>query len=69
MAGLIKAVIMAGDKLRSTQEVYQESALSLQQSISSNQQQMGILFDDMAEIKSLLREGFRLPPPDENSEK
>jgi len=68
MAGLIKAVIMAGDKLKNTQEVYQESALSLQQSISSNQQQMGILFDDMAEIKSLLREGFRLPQPDDNSE-
>jgi hypothetical protein len=68
MAGLIKAVIMAGDKLRSTQEVYQESALSLQQSISSNQQQMGILFDDMAEIKSLLREGFRLPQSEDNSE-
>jgi hypothetical protein len=68
MAGLIKAVIMAGDKLKSTQEVYQDSALSLQQSISSNQQQMGILFDDMAEIKSLLREGFRLPQPEDNSE-
>ncbi|MFA9419820.1 MAG: hypothetical protein ACERLB_06695 [Gammaproteobacteria bacterium] len=68
MAGLIKAVIMAGDKLNSTQEVYQETALTLQQSISSNQQQMGILFDDMADIKSLLREGFRLPQPEDNSE-
>jgi len=68
MAGLIKAIVIAGDNLKSTQEVYQESALSLQQSISSNQQQMGILFNDMAEIKSLLREGFRLPQPEDNSE-
>lgn len=68
MTGLIKAVIMAGDKLKSTQEVYQETALNLQKSIFSNQQQMGILFDDMAEIKSLLREGFRLPQPEDNSE-
>ena len=68
MAGLIKAVVIAGENLKSTQEVYQASAQTLHDSITSNQQQMGILFDDMAEIKSLLREGFRLPQPDENSE-
>ena len=63
-ADLIKAVILAGENLKSTQEVYQASALTLQESISSNQDQMGILFDDMEDIKSLLREGFRLPQPD-----
>ena len=63
MADLIKAVIFAGENLKDTQEVYHASALTLQESISFNQQQMGILFDDMAEIKSLLREGFRLPTP------
>jgi hypothetical protein len=64
MADLIKAVILAGENLKSTQEVYQASALALHESIASNQEQMGILFNDMEDIKSLLREGFRLPQPD-----
>jgi hypothetical protein len=68
MVDLIKAVILAGENLKSTQEVYHESALGLQETISSNQQQMDILFADMAEIKSLLREGFRLPQTGSNSE-
>jgi hypothetical protein len=68
MVDLIKAVILAGENLKSTQEVYHESALGLQETISSNQQQMDILFADMAEIKSLLREGFRLPQTGTNSE-
>ena len=68
MVDLIKAVILAGENLKSTQEVYHESALGLQETISSNQQQMDILFADMAEIKSLLREGFRLPQTGTNSD-
>jgi len=63
-ADLIKVIILAGENLKSTQEIYQASALALQESIASNQDQMGILFDDMEDIKSLLREGFRLPQPD-----
>jgi hypothetical protein len=68
MSDLIKAVILAGENLKSTQEVYHASALALHESISSNRQQFDNLSADLAEIKSLLREGFRLPKSDVNSE-
>ncbi|MCZ6471282.1 MAG: hypothetical protein O6649_07995 [Gammaproteobacteria bacterium] len=68
MTDLIKAVILAGENLKSTQEVYHASALTLNQTISSNQEQLDILSADLAEIKSLLRDGFRLPQSGSYSE-
>jgi len=68
MTDLIKAVILAGENLKSTQEVYHASALTLNQTISSNQDQLDILSADLAEIKSLLRDGFRLPQSGSYSE-
>lgn len=68
MGDLIKSVIHAADKLRNTQEIYHESALSLQEGISGNREQIEQLDKDLAEIKSLLREGFRLPSTGSQSE-
>ena len=61
MGDLIKSVIHAADKLRSTQDTYQETALGLQQTIASNQQQIDALGSELESIKRILREGFRLP--------
>jgi len=63
MAGLIKGIIRATEKMSETQEVYQASALTLQQSINGNKEQMDQLSNDITIIKKLLREGFRLPGP------
>jgi hypothetical protein len=68
MGDLIKAVILAGENLKNTQEVYHASAVTLHESLSSNRDQMDVLNSELAEIKSLLREGFRLPPPPANPE-
>ncbi len=65
MAGLIKGVIRATEKMSETQEIYQHSAATLQQSIDSNKQHIDQLNADMKDIKTLLREGFRLPPPND----
>ncbi len=54
MADLIKSVIFATEKLKTTQDVYHASALTLQETISLNQGQMSHLSTDMSEIKSLL---------------
>ncbi len=61
MSGLIKGIIRATEKMTETQEIYQDSAATLQQSILGNKQQMDDLTGDIHEIKQLLREGFRLP--------
>lgn len=63
MSGLIKGIIRATEKMTETQEIYQQSALTLQHSINSNKQQMDQLSNDITVIKQLLREGFRLPAP------
>jgi len=63
MAGLIKGVIRATEKMTETQEVYKASALTLQQSVESNKQQMDKLTSDISSIKKILRDGFRLPAP------
>ncbi len=62
MGDLIKSVIFAADKLKQTQETYHDAATSLQQTITANHQQMDQLSQEMEEIKTILREGFRLPP-------
>jgi hypothetical protein len=75
MSDLVKSVIVASDRLRQTQETYHDAAvmlqktqesyydaaISLQQTIASDRQQIDQLVDEIHGIKSLLREGFRLP--------
>lgn len=63
MSGLIKGIIRATEKMSETQEIYQASATTLQQSVNNNKQQMDDLTHDIAVIKKILREGFRLPAP------
>ena len=67
MGDLIKSVILAADKLRQTQESYHDAAITLQQTIAANQQQADRFADEMAQIRQILREGFRLPT-DRNDE-
>ncbi len=61
LEALVKSVREAADNLKLTQEIYQASALALQENIAANQQQAQQLQAEFGEIKSLLREGFRLP--------
>lgn len=63
LAGLIKGIIRATEKMTETQEIYQASATTLQQSVNSNKQQMDNLTRDITVIKKILRDGFRLPAP------
>ena len=58
MAGLIKSVIHATDKLKNTQDIYHASALTLQETISSNQEQINQLSTDLSGIKSLLTDNL-----------
>ena len=67
MSDLIKSVIHATDRLRSTQETYHDAALSLQQTIFTNQQQIEHLGTELEDIKLILREGFRLPSVERES--
>ena len=62
MGDLIKSVIYAADNLKATQELYHNSAMTLQQTITANREQIDNLGDEMESIKHILREGFRLPP-------
>ncbi len=66
MSDLIKSVIHAADHLRATQETYHDSAVTLQQSIGAYRQQMDDLGREIEDVKTILREGFRLPPGDGN---
>ncbi len=67
MSDLIKSVIHAADNLKMTQEIYHDSAVSLQQTIAVYQQQMDRLGEEMEDVKGILREGFRLPPAQRES--
>jgi hypothetical protein len=58
MADLIKSVIHATDKLKNTQDIYHASALTLQETISSSQEQKNQLSSDLSETKSLLVENL-----------
>lgn len=64
MGDLIKSVIHASNKLKQTQDTYQNAAMTLQQTIDTNQQQIDQLVDEIHGIKQILREGFRLPLTD-----
>ncbi len=61
MSDLVKSVIHAADNLKRTQEVYHDSALTLQQTIAANRRQLDELHAELEDIKQILREGFRLP--------
>ena len=61
MGDLIKSVIHATDKLKKTQDTYHDAAMMLHQTISTNQQQIDQLVDEIHGIKRILRDGFRLP--------
>ena len=63
MSDLIKSIIVAADNLKMTQETYHDAAMTLQQTIGANHQQMENLSGELDAIKQLLREGFRLPAP------
>ena len=63
MSSLVKSIVHAADNLKLTQEIYHSSAVALQETINTNREQIDSLSTDLAEIKSLLRDGFRLPPP------
>lgn len=65
MGDLIKSVIHATDKLKKTQDTYHDAAITLQQTIGTNQQQMDQLVDEIHGIKRILRDGFRLPLTDQ----
>lgn len=65
MSDLIKSVIVAADKLRQTQDTYHDAAMTLQQTIVANQQQLESLGADLDDIRRTLREGFRLPSNEE----
>ena len=64
MSALIKSVIVASDKMNQTQEIYHDAAMTLQQSITANQQQIDNLASELEKIRQILREGFRLPSAD-----
>ncbi len=63
MSGLIKGIIRATEKMTQTQEIYHQSAVTLQQSVNDNKEQMDKLTNDITTIKKILRDGFRLPAP------
>ena len=64
---LIKSLMHAADKLQDTQEVYYATAVNMKEVIANNQEQVEQFSKELFEIKTLLREGFRLPvPPSEN---
>jgi hypothetical protein len=62
MGDLIKSVVFAANNLKQTQEIYHSSAASLRDTIEINREQIEGLTSELQDIKSLLREGFRLPP-------
>lgn len=58
---LIKSLLHAADKLQDTQEVYYATAINMKEVIAGNQDQIDQFSKELTDIKSLLREGFRLP--------
>ncbi len=58
---LVKAVSNATNTLHQTQELYLSSAQALSKNITSNEEQINDLIENMAHIKQILRAGFRLP--------
>lgn len=65
---LIKSLLHAADKLQDTQEVYYATAINMKEVIAGNQDQIDQFSKELTDIKSLLREGFRLPVPRSDNE-
>ena len=61
LGDLIKSVILATDRLKQTQDIYHDAAITLQQTIASNQQQADRFVQELDQVKQILRDGFRLP--------
>ena len=61
LSDLIKSVVLAADRLKQTQDIYHDAAMTLQQTILADQQQADRLAQELDDIKRILREGFRLP--------
>jgi hypothetical protein len=61
MADLIKSVVLAADKLKQTQQIYHDAAITLQHTIAAEQEQASRFELELEGIKQILREGFRLP--------
>jgi len=68
ISDLIKSVIVAAERLKQTQDTYHDAALTLQQTIGVNQQQADRFADELAQVRQILREGFRLPPEADKEE-
>ena len=67
MSGLVQSVVAAADNLKMTQEVYHDAAMSLQQNIAAQQQQIENLGGELESIREILRQGFRLPDSEAES--
>lgn len=65
---LVKSVRDTVNNLKLTQEVYHESALTLHNNINKSHQQVLQFQGELADIKSVLREGFRLPTEPQSEE-
>lgn len=59
--GLIKAILRSIEKMNDTQKVYHASAVTLNESITHQNNQIAKLNSDINSIKDILKEGFRLP--------
>ena len=62
---LLEAVNQSAANLKLTQEIYHDTALQLQQNIETNQRQIESLATELEDIKTILRQGFRLPEPEQ----
>jgi hypothetical protein len=59
MGDLIKSIIHATDNLKNTQKIYHASALTLKETISSNQEQINHMSINLSEVKSLLADNIK----------
>ena len=65
VADLVLGLRQAAEEMRATQSGYAEAGKHLAQTATVLNNRMGHLVDDIARIKRLLKEGFRLPSADD----
>lgn len=65
VADLVLGLREAAEEMRATQGGYAEAGRNLVQTTADLNARMGHLVEDIAAIKRVLREGFRLPPADD----